>query len=120
MPDYDEAIAQNLKQAPPPSYQVAMSSPINSPNAVPETTVNAVPSTTNENDVPSSPPPYNIVTDTITTPEGAAVAATAAATNTVATEINTGNNDSDDPQASNSANATINGNNPSAKVIWKE
>lgn len=35
MPGYDEAIAQSMKQAPPPSYQVAMS---NSQPAVPTNT----------------------------------------------------------------------------------
>ncbi|XP_037051418.1 lysosomal-associated transmembrane protein 4B [Bradysia coprophila] len=46
LPDYDEAIAQSLKQQPPPSYQVAMAGTTQLPannNSVPET-VAAIPS----------------------------------------------------------------------------
>jgi len=50
LPDYDEAIAQTLKQQPPPSYQVAMASTTQLPdnnNSVPNVeTVAAIPSTT--------------------------------------------------------------------------
>lgn len=52
LPDYDEAIAQSLKQQPPPSYQVAMASTTQLPdnnNSVPIVnveTVATIPSTT--------------------------------------------------------------------------
>lgn len=52
LPDYDEAIAQSLKQQPPPSYQVAMASTTQLPdnsNSVPNAnveTIAAIPSTT--------------------------------------------------------------------------
>lgn len=45
LPDYDEAIAQSLKQQPPPSYQVAMAGTTQLPennNSVPEATAAAV------------------------------------------------------------------------------
>lgn len=50
LPDYDEAIAQSLKQQPPPSYQVAMATTTPLPdNSIPNgnvETVAAIPGTT--------------------------------------------------------------------------
>lgn len=63
LPDYDEAVAQSLKQAPPPSYVVAMSmnnKGITQVDATPEEAVNV---NSNENVNFSDPPPYNAVED---------------------------------------------------------
>lgn len=68
LPGYDEAIAQSMKQQPPPSYQVAMSAQdeptvagpivVSIPPASPSTSAAAV--------VPQSPPPY-ATTDVVET-----------------------------------------------------
>uniref|UniRef100_T1DEF9 Putative lysosomal-associated transmembrane protein n=1 Tax=Psorophora albipes TaxID=869069 RepID=T1DEF9_9DIPT len=61
LPDYDEAVAQSLKQAPPPSYVVAMA--MNNKTVTPaeepiteENTINLP-----DNDSLTDPPPYNSV-----------------------------------------------------------
>lgn len=63
MPDYEEAIAQSMKQQPPPSYQVAMSS-----NGTTTLETNVVANTVAlPPEVPLSPPPYNVTdNETIT------------------------------------------------------
>lgn len=66
LPDYDEAIAQSMKQAPPPSYQVAMFSvnghvnlgdTENEANARREGNEEAA--STSQNDITPPPPPYD-------------------------------------------------------------
>uniref|UniRef100_U5EXK5 Putative lysosomal-associated transmembrane protein n=1 Tax=Corethrella appendiculata TaxID=1370023 RepID=U5EXK5_9DIPT len=83
LPDYDEAIAQAMKQAPPPSYQVAMSTTAVVTNPAPSSSsattevvaeaTTATNITTNETDYPTpststtditQPPPYNTVATT--------------------------------------------------------
>lgn len=75
LPNYDEAIAQYLKQSPPPSYQVAMSNipdpvdvvaPNDNNNETPNNNntvhVNAnamIQNANNNNDTVIEPPPYN-------------------------------------------------------------
>lgn len=66
LPDYDEAIAQSLKQAPPPSYHVAMSVNghvnLNDPQAPAPVTPNHLvgePSTVLQSDITPPPPPYD-------------------------------------------------------------
>lgn len=62
LPDYDEAIAQNLKITPPPSYQVAMQHQQNLTVALSPptgtTTAQENPTQTSMND--SEPPSYNV------------------------------------------------------------
>ncbi|XP_062545090.1 lysosomal-associated transmembrane protein 4B isoform X3 [Armigeres subalbatus] len=62
LPDYDEAVAQNLKLAPPPSYVVAMA--MNNKDMTPNDTESARGNSVlsvNDNISLSDPPPYNDV-----------------------------------------------------------
>lgn len=61
LPGYDEAIAQSMKQQPPPSYQVAMSAqdePITVAGPIVVSIPPESPSTSAAAAVPQSPPPY--------------------------------------------------------------
>ncbi|XP_021700103.1 lysosomal-associated transmembrane protein 4B isoform X2 [Aedes aegypti] len=62
LPDYDEAVAQSLKLAPPPSYVVAMA--MNNKDTASNDPVPAGDNTiinSNDSDTFSDPPPYNVV-----------------------------------------------------------
>ncbi|XP_065094206.1 lysosomal-associated transmembrane protein 4B isoform X1 [Ochlerotatus camptorhynchus] len=65
LPDYDEAVAQSLKQAPPPSYVVAMSMNNKDKAQIDATPAKAVTINSNENVSFSDPPPYNAVDDDV-------------------------------------------------------
>ncbi|GAB0086502.1 uncharacterized protein DMENIID0001_079070 [Sergentomyia squamirostris] len=87
LPDYDEAIAQSMKQAPPPSYQVAMATAI-PPNAtIAEASITSNPEP--EEGTSSSSSDLTVVGDTPPPPPYAPSPSTSADVSTVAqnTEI---------------------------------
>lgn len=65
LPNYDEAVAQSLKQAPPPSYIVAMSMNNKDTGQIDATPDETVTINSNENVSFSDPPPYNSVGDAV-------------------------------------------------------
>ncbi|XP_055716421.1 lysosomal-associated transmembrane protein 4B isoform X2 [Phlebotomus papatasi] len=71
LPDYDEAIAQSMKQAPPPSYQVAMATAIPASPAIgaPNPNPNSEEGATAITVIGETPPPPPYVSTSVTSAE---------------------------------------------------